>query len=112
MKHLDYNKVMFQMISSGSHKLYHGEKRRGVLHRVNLKSLSSITYDALRSARESNLKNNIIHGMNAIQSQLQDDRTYRIYFTNGALQLVLASTCAFALFPPKDVMERLINFHK
>lgn len=36
-------KVMFQMISSGSSKLCHGEKSRGVLTRITLKSLSRVS---------------------------------------------------------------------
>ena len=40
-------KVMFQMISYGSTKLCHGEKYRGVLSRVTLRSLSSVARDAL-----------------------------------------------------------------
>lgn len=102
-------KVMFQMISSGSLTLCHGEKSRGVLTRVALKSLSSVSLDALEYANVSSLQKNIVQGMEAIQSQLQDDGTYRVCFTGGSLKLVPASARIFGLFPPAHIVKSLTS---
>lgn len=102
-------KVMFQMISSGSTKLCHGEKSRGVLTRVNLRSLSSVSRDALNYADVSLLQRNIIEGMEAIQSQLNDEKTYRVHFSGGSLKLVPSSARAFPLFPSDTIVESLTS---
>jgi len=102
-------KVMFQIISSGSPKLCHGVKSRGVLTDVSLKSLSKVSQDALVYANVTSLQNNIVQGMESIQSQLIDDRTYRVCFTAGKLKLVPASTRLYSLFPPNDVVTSLID---
>lgn len=102
-------KVMFQMISSGSTKLCHGEKSRGVLTRVTLKSLSKVSLEALEYSNVSSLQKNILEGMEAMQSQLNDDKTYRVCFSGGSLTLVPASSRAFSLFPPEKVVRDLIG---
>mmetsp|Transcript_19394 Transcript_19394/g.40905 ORF Transcript_19394/g.40905 Transcript_19394/m.40905 type:complete len:338 (+) Transcript_19394:65-1078(+) len=102
-------KVMFQMISSGSSKLCHGEKSRGVLTRVTLKSLSSVSQEALEYGNISSLQKNIVKGMDAIQDQLKDGGTYRVCFTNGCLKLIPASTRVFGLFPPDHVVKALVD---
>ena len=102
-------KVMFQMISSGSSKLCHGEKSRGALTRVTLKSLSRVSKDALEYANVSLLQKNILQGMEAILSQLRDDEPYRVNFSGGLLKLLPASARVFTLFPPDDIVARLIG---
>lgn len=102
-------KVMFQMISSGSSKLCHGEKYRGSLSRVTLRGLSSVAASALQYANVNNLQKNILDGMDAIQSQLQDDGLYKVCFMKGKLILAPASSRLFTLFPPNDVVESLLN---
>jgi hypothetical protein len=54
--HYWVTKVMFQMISSGSSKLCHGEKSRGVLTRVTFMSLSTVSKNALENANVSSLQ--------------------------------------------------------
>ncbi len=100
---------MFQMISCGSSKLCHGEKSRGVLTRVTLKSLSEVSKDALKDSNVSFLQKNILRGMEAISSQLQDSEPHRVTFSGGSLKLLPISTRVFALFPPNDVVVRLIG---
>ena len=102
-------KVMFQMISSGSSTLCHGEKSRGVLTRVTLKSLSRVAGDALEYANTSSLQKNILQGMKSIHSQLKDDGNYRVHFSGGVLKLVPASNRTASLFPPDHIVERLIS---
>ena len=100
-------KVLFQMISSGSSLLCHGEKSRGVLTRATLKSLSNVSRDALLYSNVSSLQKNITEGMDAIQSQLKDNKTYRVCFSGGSLKLVPASTRVFCLFPPDNIVDAL-----
>ncbi len=102
-------KVMFQMISSGSSKLCHGEKWRGALTRVTLKSLLRVSKDALEYANVSTLQKNILQGMEAILSQLHDDNPHRVNFSGGSLKLLPASAKVFTLFPPDDIVARLIS---
>lgn len=102
-------KVMFQMISSGSSKLCHGEKSRGALTRVTLKSISRVSKDALEYANVSLLRKNILQGMEAILSQLRDDEPYRVNFSGGLLKLLPASARVFTLFPPDDIVAHLIG---
>lgn len=102
-------KVMFQMISSGSTKLCHGEKSRGVLTRVTLKKLSSVAMDALEYANVSSLQKNILKGMDEIQSQVKDDETYKVSFTGGSLRLVPASTRIYTMFPPDHIVKSLTS---
>ncbi len=102
-------KVMFQMISSGSSKLCHGEKSRGAVTRVTLKSLLRVSKDALEYANVSTLQKNILQGMEAILSQLHDDNPHRVNFSGGSLKLLPASAKVFTLFPPDDIVARLIS---
>jgi hypothetical protein len=102
-------KEMFQMISNGSSKLCHGEKSRGVLTRVTLKSLSTVSKNALKDADVSSLQKNILQGMDAISSQLQDGEPHRVTFSGGSLKLLPVSARVFALFPPDDIVARLIK---
>ena len=74
-------KVMFQMISSGSSKLCHGEKSRGTLTRVTLRSLTSVAVTALEYSSARAPENNILDGMEAIYKQVKDEKRYRVCFT-------------------------------
>jgi hypothetical protein len=102
-------KVMLQMISSGSSKLCHGEKFRGTLTRVSLKNLSSVAATAFQGSRAGIVEKNILDGMEAIMSQVQDDMTYRVCFVNGTLKIVPASSRTFVLFPSDGVVKSLID---
>eukprot|EP00804_Cyclotella_cryptica_P003271 CCRYP_010509-RA/>CCRYP_010509-RA protein AED:0.04 eAED:0.04 QI:261/1/1/1/1/1/3/217/337 len=102
-------KVMFQMISSGSSKLCHGHKNRGVLTHVTMKSLSTVSREALEYADVNTLEKNLLQGMDAIQSQLKDDRKYKITFSYGVLKLVPASDRVYTLFPPDHVVASLLT---
>lgn len=101
-------KVMFQMISSGSSKLCQGHKYGGLLIDVTMKSLSTVCREALQCANVNTLQKNIQQGMDAIQSQLQDDRNYKITFSSGVLKLVPASDRLYTLFPPDHVVASLL----
>lgn len=102
-------KVMFQMISSGSSKLCHGQKSRGVVTRVTLKTLSKVSRESLENANASSLQKNIVQGMDAIQSQLKDDGKYRITFSCGSLKLIPVSDSSYELFPPDRTVKRLLT---
>lgn len=101
-------KVMFQMISSGSSKLCHGQKSRGVLTDVTIKSLYTVSREALQYEDVNTLQKNIQQAMEAIRSQLKDDRKYKITFSYGMLKLVPASDRLYTLFPPDHVVSSLL----
>ena len=105
---------MFQMISSGSSKLCHGEKSREKsreksgrwwLDRITLRSLSSISKKALVGFDIKTLETNIVESMKAIQSQLKGDGTHEVSFSKGGSISLQASD--IALLPPDDIMKAL-----
>ena len=106
-------KVMFQMISSGSSKLCHGEKSREKsreksgrwwLDRITLRSLSSISKKALVGFDIKTLETNIFESMKAIQSQLKVDGTYKVSLSSGSLIL---QGSVIDLLPPNDIAKAL-----
>lgn len=102
-------KVLFQMISNGSTKLCHGEKYRGVLSRVTLRSLSSVARDALQCSNVTMLQNNILNGMEAIHEyQLGEGEIRKIVFSRGSLTLPPTSSRSSVVLPPDDVVESLL----
>ena len=103
-------KVMFQMISSGSSKLCHGEKSREKsgrwwLDQITLRSLSSISKKALVGFDIKTLETNIVESMKAIQSQLKGDGTHEVSFSKGGSLSLQAS--AIDLLPPDDIVKAL-----
>ena len=99
-------KVMFQMISSGSSKLCHGEKSgRWWLDRITLRSLSSISKKALVGFDIKTLETNIVESMKAIQSQLKGDGTHEVSFSKGGSLSLQASV--IDLLPPDDIVKAL-----
>ena len=106
-------KVLFQMISSGSTILCHGEKYRGVLTRITTKSLSRVAKDALYSTDVRRLEQNIVDGIKKIKRELNDFRTYRINFNhNGNLFLTPETTQESVILPPKDIVLELTRKKK
>ena len=103
--------AMFQMISSGSALLCHGEKSRGVLSGVALKSLSEVAGDALASSRINvkELESNILDGMESLKNQIKDDNIYKISFLNGVLHLCPGNTSISTVLPNTDIVKDLIN---
>jgi hypothetical protein len=93
---------------SGSAKLCHGEKSRGVLTYVSIKNLSEVAREALAYADVSVLQKNITQGMDSILSQLQAYRKYKITFNRGVLKLVPTSDRLYETFPPDEVVASLL----
>lgn len=104
-------KVMFQMISNGSPKLCHGEKRRGVLTRVVMKRLSTVSRDALEYSNVRTLQNRILDGMAAIQDQLHENDSSQISFPygGGPLKLIPNSDASFTVLPPSGLVESILR---
>lgn len=103
-------KVMFQMISSGSSKLCHGEKRKMTLTNVLIRNLESVANEALHSENINLLANNILENMDLLRNQVKDDSPYKICFERKGLVLVFEDS--IVLFPPKPVSMRLLNGYK
>jgi len=103
-------KVMFQMISSGSSKLCHGEKCKQILTKLLLRNLESVANEALISADVKRLEENILNGMDSIRTQVSDDFTYKICFGRNGLELEREDS--IVLFPPRQVTKRLLNGYK
>ena len=101
-------KVMFQMISSGSTRLCHGEKSRGTVTRILMRNLSTVAKEALAYSSISQLQKNITDGMEAIDSQLKHNELRKISFYGGSLKLLPTSERASAILPPSDVVKSLI----
>ena len=102
-------KVMFQMISSGSTKLCHGEKYRGAVTRITLRSLSTVVKEALEYSSTSQLQKNILEGMEAVDSQLNHGELRKISFFGGSLKLLSTSDRVSAILPPNDVLTPLLE---
>jgi hypothetical protein len=102
-------KVMFQMISSGSTKLCHGEKTRGALTNVTLKSLSRVARDSLAYSDVASLQKNILDGMEAIQEQLRDGEVRKVSFSGGQLRLIHTSGRTSDVLPSGDVVRSLLG---
>lgn len=100
-------KVMFQMISSGSTKLCHGEKRKQILTKVLLRNLENVAKNALQSADIKVLEENILNGMNLLRNQVRDDFPYKICFGKNGLELDREES--IILFPSRQVSMRLLN---
>lgn len=103
-------RVMFQMISSGSSSLCHGQRFRRTLNSVTLKSLSTVAKDALYTSNKKILETNILEGMDALHHQMKNEGVFSISFHGGKLKLTQESSKQFALLPSKKVVESLINF--
>ena len=102
-------KVMFQMISSGSTQLCHGEKYRGAVTRVTLKTLATVAKEALEYSDAARLQKNILEGMEAIQSQMEGHELRRICFNRGSLELAATSGRNSAVLPPSKLVESLLS---
>ena len=105
-------RVMFQMISSGSSSLCHGEKYRGTLTGVSLRSLSQVARDALEYGNNvKELEQNILNGMDALKNQVKEDnKLYKISFSNGSLKAVETSDSEeYVVLPKADIVNDLIN---
>lgn len=102
-------KVMFQMISSGSTKLCHGEKSRGTVTRITLQSLSTVVKESLEYSSISLLQENILEGMQAIESQLTHEELRKISFSGGSLKLIPTSDRASAILPPPEIVISLLE---
>ena len=104
-------KVTFQMVSSGSPMLCHGEKRRGALTSVKLLRLSEVARDAFRVESYSKLKENIQLSMNALKDQMKDakdDEVFKLSFTGGSLRLLPCTTRNAVLLPPPEIVRSLL----
>ena len=64
---------VFQMISNGSHSLFHGVKEYPLLRRVDLYRLSNLGGDLYTDASErEKLQRNILDGMDLLKSQMNE----------------------------------------
>jgi len=109
------SKVMFQMISSGSTKLCHGEKGRGSLTRVEMKSLHLVAETALASSNIKTLERNILNSMESIQAQMKSATpgdVFKVSFRGTKLLLTLARGLSADILPPADVVRELMDVTK
>jgi hypothetical protein len=105
-------RTMFQMISNGSTKLFHGERHGWSAKNITLKSLSDVAgYSLQHSVFDVDaLQINILDGMNAIASQVKDSGLYKVVFSGKTMELVSESNALqYALLPPDNVVEKLIK---
>lgn len=105
-------RTMFQMISNGSTKLFHGERHGWSVKNITLKSLSDVAEYSLQHSifDVGALQSNILDGMNTIASQVKDSGLYRVVFSGKTMELVLESNARqYALLPPDNVVEKLIK---
>ena len=109
-------KVMFQMISSGSSSLCHGEQIGGILQQVKMHSLSSVAKQALRQRDIHALEQNILDGMRAMKDQMSttnnmEESCFKVSFSrSGELKLIpTKKTCNTAVLPPSDIVKRLLQ---
>ena len=104
-------KVMFQMISSGSTKLCHGQKSRGSLTGVEIQSLVQVASTALAYTSVETLERNILKGMESIQSQMKDaspGEVFKVSFQGTSLRLLPVRGRSADVLPPPEIVHELI----
>jgi hypothetical protein len=103
------SKVLFQMLSSGSTKLCHGIKGRGVLQSIRVQSLVQVARATDLDTRR--LEMNIKNGMAALKTQMHEHSAgtvLKIGFSGGKLKLVVPSRGSEVL-PSEKVVGELVK---
>ena len=106
------SRVMFQMISSGSHQLCHGVKLRGALTGINILPLSEVARGAFQEQARATLEANILEGMLALKTQMngaKNGEVFKICFANGDLRLLPVNTRSAILVPHADIVKQLLS---
>lgn len=113
-------KVMFQMMSSGSVELCHGQKGRGgaFLERVTILSLQEVAIKALGfgsrgTAKAQTLERNIQEGMDSLREQMADvamGDVFKVTFqADGSLKLLPMRGRSSHIMPAPSIVRDLLG---